>query len=63
MGISRSSVLSINVLLIFYTRELNEALLSATSFHALSISCAAAAKRSIVLSTKICITVIAQVWS
>ena len=64
MGISRSFVLSINVLLGFYKHDLIKTLLNATSFHALPILlAAAAAKRSIVLFTTICIPVIAQIWS
>ena len=50
MTISRSSVSSINVLLIFEMHDLYRALfLKATSFPALLFSFAAAAKRSIVL--------------
>ena len=52
--ISRSSPLSINVLLIFEMHDLNgELFLNATSFTTLWFSFAAVAKRSIVLSTTI----------
>ena len=54
MTISRSSVLCINVLLIFEMHDLNGALfLNATFFRASSFSFAGAAKRSIVPSTTI----------
>ena len=54
MTISRSSALSLNVLLIFEMHDLNGALfLYTTSFSALSFSLTAGAKRSIVPFTTI----------
>ena len=54
MTISRSSVFSINVLLIFEMHDLNGALfLNSTSFSALSFSFAAAAKSYIIPFTTI----------